>query len=397
MKRIPLFFIFFFVLSVLYGQNSADPLPQLDSAVKSLAVSLQRTIPGQGQKVAIDQWIYRDSIPDLGFYWAAQLLEELTNIPGKSFILISPGTGGVDWMISGEIIEAAGTIRVYTRLRRISDNSIQAGLHSDFPRDEQILEMLADSGRNSGGSSSSVARDSYEPDSLDNPIGVEIGTSANGPTISRTLHSSSDEDFFTLTPDRDGRLVMETTGDMVDTYMELYRPDSRSSISSNDDGGEGTNAQISYNVEAGSSYIAKVRGYDGNTGRYAFRAYIVERFRPTPDEYEDDNEFSSAKDITIGTPQQHTFTDGDDIDWVRFRVSQAGRYVIRARGVNSNDLDTYIELYDSNHSLIDEDDDGGQDYDSRLSVNLQVGTYYLSVRTLASEPSQPYTVSISAE
>jgi hypothetical protein len=301
-------------------------------------------------------------------------------------------------MIAGEIIEAAGTIRVYTRLRRISDNSIQVGLHSDFPRDEQILEMLADSGRNSGGgSSSSVARDSYEPDSLDNPMTVEIGTSANGATISRTLHSSSDEDFFLLTPDRDGRLVMETTGDMVDTYMELYRPGSRNSISSNDDDGDGTNAKISYNVEAGSSYIAKVRGYSSDTGRYAFRAYIVERFRPTPDEYEDDNEFSIAKDITIGTPQQHTFTDGDDIDWVKFQVSQAGRYVIRARGVNSNDLDTYIELYDSSHNLIDEDDDGGQDYDSRLSVNLQAGTYYLSVRTLESEPGQPYTVSISTE
>jgi hypothetical protein len=396
MKRIPLVFIFFFGLSVLYGQNSVNPLAQLDGAVKTLAASLQRAIPGQGQKVAVDQWVYRDSVTDLGFYWNAQLIEELTNLPGRSFSLASSGPGGVDWIIGGEIIEAGNALRVYTRLRRASDNSIQTVLHSDLPRDEYILEMLTGGG--SGGSSSSVARDSYEPDSMDNPLTVEIGTSDNRTAISRTLHGSGDEDFFLLTPDRDGRLVMETSGDSVDTYMELYRSGSRSSITSDDDGGEGTNAKISYDVDAGVRYIAKIRGYDSSyTGRYTFHAYMTERYRPVPDEYENDNDFAMAKDISIGTSQQHTFTDGDDIDWVRFRVSRAGTYVIRARGVNSYDLDTYIELYDANRSLIDEDDDGGEDYDSRLSVNLQAGTYYLSIGTLESEPDQPYTVSINAE
>jgi hypothetical protein len=256
--------------------------------------------------------------------------------------------------------------------------------------------MLAGGGGRSGESSSSVARDSYETDSMDNPVTVEIGASEGGNTISRTLHSSSDEDFFLLVPDRDGRLVIETIGDR-DLYMDLYRAGSQESIASDDDDGDGANPQIRYNVEAGGRYIAKVRGYSGDTGRYGFRAYIIEQVRQTPDEYEDDNEFSAARDISIGTPQQHSFTDGDDIDWVKFRVSQAGRYTIRAAGVNSNRLDTYIELYDSSHNLIDEDDDGGSNYDSRLSVNLQAGTYYLSVKSLDDEPAQPYTISIDTD
>jgi hypothetical protein len=390
MKRIPLFVIFFLGLSVLYGQGSADPLPQLDRAVQSLAASLQKAIPGQGQKAAVNQWVYHDSIPNLGFYWAAQLIEELTKIPGKTFTLVEYESGGADWIIAGEIIEAGDSIRVYTRLRRVSDNSIQTALHADFPRDEYIVAMLA-----AGASSSLTPRDDYEPDSLDRPVTAEIGTSENRTSISRTLHGSGDEDFFLLTPDRDARLVVETTGD-TDTFMELYRPGSNSPIARNDDGGEEINAKISYNVNAGGSYIAKIRGYDdGETGRYTFHAYMVER--PMPDEYEDDNEFSMARDISVGIPQRHTFTDGDDVDWVKFSVSRAGSYVIRARGVNSGSLDTYIELYDSNHRFIAENDDSGEQYDSRLSLNLQTGTYYVSIETLDDVLDEPYTVSISAE
>jgi hypothetical protein len=96
-------------------------------------------------------------------------------------------------------------------------------------------------------------------------------------------------------------------------------------------------------------------------------------------------------------PQEHTFTTGDDIDWVKFRVSQAGRYTIRARGVNSPRLDTYIELYNEDRNLIDEDDDGGEDLDAHLSVRLRAGTYYLKVECFNSEPDQPYTIRVDAE
>jgi hypothetical protein len=117
----------------------------------------------------------------------------------------------------------------------------------------------------------------------------------------------------------------------------------------------------------------------------------------TPDEFENDDEFESAKDLSLGTPQRHTFTTGDDVDWVTFQISQAGRYTIRARGADSPELDTYIELYDDDHNSIDDDDDGGEDYDSRLSVRLQAGTYYLRVECLDDEPDQPYTVRVDRE
>jgi hypothetical protein len=393
-KRLVLFFVLFPALAALYGQNATNPTLQIDGAVKELAAGISEKIPAGGSpKVAVDLWIYHDTVPALGLYWAAQLTEELTNIPGRSFILVSGGPAAADWTISGEIIETPGTaIRIYTRLIRSGDHSITAGFHTDFEFNEYIAEMLS----GGGGSSSSVIRDAWEPDSLENPLVVETIAGADEQSFNRTLHTENDEDFFLLTPDRDGSLLLETNGN-TDTYMELYNAGSRDKLADNDDGGSGGNARIRHQVRLGSSYIAKVRGYGGETGSYSFHVRLVETISIPPDEYENDDDFASAKDISPGTPQRHTFTTGDDVDWVKFQISQPGSYTIHARGVNSPRLDTYIELYDSNRNSVDEDDDGGEDMDARLSVRLPAGTYYLKVECLDEEPDQPYTISVDRE
>jgi hypothetical protein len=383
-KRLALFFVFFFVLSVLYGQNSTDLLPQLDNAVKELAAAIKEKIPaGENPKVALGQWSCRDSVPALGSYWAAQLSEELANIPGRSFVLASGGTA--DWMVSGVIIETPDTVRVYTRLLRSGDRAVEASFNSDFEFNEYLADMLS-----GGGTSSSVYRDTYEPDSMENPVNVELSGSAE-PPLNRTLHNENDEDFFLLIPAGDGVLTAETSGN-IDTYMELYDAGSRNNLAEDDDGGSDVNARIRYEVRAGNRYIVKVRGYGSDTGSYGFRAWLTEPVHMDPDEYENDDESGSAKELSIGTPQQHTFTAADDVDWVTFQISRAGNYTIRSRGVDSTELDTYIELYDEDLNSIDYDDDGGDSYDSLLSVRLQAGTYFLKVECFNDEPAQPYTI-----
>ncbi|MDR1308130.1 MAG: DVUA0089 family protein [Treponema sp.] len=379
------------ILPPLYGQSSANSLSQLDSAIRTLGADIStRLNTERAQKVGLGQWAYRDTLTSLGSYWQTQLMEELTNVRGRSFSLSLDTQTGADWLISGEIIEVANVIRVYTRLTRVNGNAVAASLHSDFEYNQFFADMLA----GGSGSSPSLLRDAYEFDSMEAPLAVTLAASADGPLINRNLHNGSDEDFFLLTPAEDSTIVMETTGD-TDTYLELYESGSTSRIANNDDGGSGSNARIRHSVRAGVRYIAKVRGYSNDTGSYGFRAYITEGIRP--DEYEEDNSFNTAKLITIGTAQQHTFHNGDDVDWVKFQVTRSGRYVIRARGVNSARLDTVVALYDSSNSYIDEDDDGGEDMDARLSAQLQSGTYYVKVSCLNDDPDQPYTVRVDAE
>jgi hypothetical protein len=391
-KRLLPFFVFFFVFSVLYGQSPENPVPQLDNAVKSLAAELQKKIPAGGEpKIAVGVWTHNDSAPALSFYWAAQLAEELANIPDRAYVLSSGGTA--EWIVSGEIVGIANIIRVYTRLTRSGNRSIAASFHTDFELNEYIAEMLAGGGEKS---SPPALRDAYENDSLANPLAVEIAGDNSGPVLDRTLHTESDEDFFLLAPDKEGELTMETTGS-IDTYMELYDAVSRERLASNDDGGSGNNACIRYQTRPGEQYIVKIRGYNGNTGAYGFRSWLIEPFRNDPDEYENDDDFSSAKVITMGTPQEHSFTTGDDVDWVKFETDRNGSHTIRVRGANTAQLDTYVELYDSNRGLLDKDDDGGDDLDSRLTARLRAGTYYLKVECLDDEPAQPYTITITAD
>jgi hypothetical protein len=399
-KRLAALAVFFFVLSVLYGQSpGANPVGHLDLTVKNLAAEINGKFAGlpagEARKVVLGRWTYRGSVPDLGSYWAAQLAAELTNIPGRSFDLVSGGAA--DWTLSGEILKVAGVIRVYTSLVRTGDRSAAAAFQSDFGGDSDIAAMLPGDGDGGGGGPSSIAPDAWEPDSMENPLAVEAAAGEGGPVINRTIHVKDDDDFFLLTPDKDGALVMETTGNM-DTYMELYEAGSSGRLSGNDDSGSGNNARIRYQTRAGGRYIARVRSYEhDSTGSYGFRAWLVETVHIPPDEYEDDNDFDAAKELEVGTPQRHTFTTGDDVDWVKFRVNQAGRHIIRVRGVDSTRLDTYIELYDGDRNVIDEDDDGGESLDSRLSVRLQEGVYYLKVECLDNEPDEPYTISITME
>jgi hypothetical protein len=226
-------------------------------------------------------------------------------------------------------------------------------------------------------------------------MSYEIGVDDNAQLVNRTL-DREDEDFFLLLPESDGQLIMETTGG-VDTFMEFYNAETRQALAEDDDSGRGNNARIKYNVKAGGRYIAKVRGYDNDIGEYGFKAWLQIPVQLAPDEYEPDNDSTSAKQIEIGSSQQHTFHNSNDVDWVKFQITKPGTYTIRTRGVNTNRLDTYIELFDSNMNPIDEDDDGGEGLDSLLSRHLESGLYYLKAECLDDEPNQPYIISIIAE
>ena len=398
MKRFFFALVFVLALGAVQAQTTENSVSQLDAVIKNLAGVLhQRLGVEKAQKVSIGQFVFQDGLPSLSSYWNTQLTQELAAVLGRSWILLSGPGADADFTISGEIVEIVSTVRVFTRIIRSRDRSIVTGIQSDFTRDAFIAEMLADGGSrsDSGSGGRSISRDAYEPDSMENPITTEIGVSEGSARVmNRTIHGSGDEDFFLLAPDSDGNLTVETTGSM-DTIMDLYDSEG-SQLADNDDGGSGGNARIRHSVRAGSRYIARVRGYSGETGSYGFRAYIAAEVRITPDEFEEDNNFSTAKELSIGTPQQHTFHNSGDVDYVKFTVSREAVYTLRARGVNSNRLDTYIELFDSQQRSIEEDDDGGDNLDSLIERRLTPGTYYLKVECVSDSPDQPYTVSVSA-
>jgi len=523
MKRFLIFIpLFFLAICVIFSQSTESPVMQMDEAVRILARDIHAKLTEKrAEKIAIDQFTYQSNMTPFSSYWVNELIGELTNIEGRSYVILSGVSVGVDWIVTGEINQVADIIRIYTRLVRTSDHAIEGSFSSNFQRSAYINEMIsvstesrgASSGSSSSSSSNSVVRDTWEPDSWEAPLTVLIGSNASSAVTNRTI-TAGDEDFFLFVPERDGRLTAETTGSMdtymylynydteeeiatnddggqsnnaritqsvragtrylavvrgyssstngsygfrvymviregasswenpqsyeigigednvttinntmqsgdeyffllvpeidgrlvmettgrIDTYMEFYNVDDRNeALEANDDGGTNYNARIRYNVRTGNRYIAVVRGYDNSvSGSFGFRAYFPEQAL-SADEYEPDDEPSQAKTIEIGSTQEHTFHSGNDVDWIRFQVTRAGRYTIQTRGVNTNRLDTYIELFDGNMNSIAEDDDGGDSLGSSLSIQLNTGIYFLKVWCLDEEPNQGYILSVEAQ
>ena len=217
---------------------------------------------------------------------------------------------------------------------------------------------------------------------------IPIQPGQNVPVFFRSFNESR---WYRCNLSVQGMLFTAYTRGNLDTILVLYDTQG-GEILENDDSGEGTNARLSLLANSGTMYI-EVKTYEGRPGRSALYAEIREGGKP--DTYENDDEISSAKDIRVGESQERTFTYSDDVDWVRLRITQPAVYEIKSTAADGI-LDSYLELYDSNENLIDEDDDSGGDFDALISTRLNPGTYYIKVYCIDSDPldDNRYTLSV---
>ena len=100
----------------------------------------------------------------------------------------------------------------------------------------------------------------------------------------------------------------------------------------------------------------------------------------TPDIYEDDNDFSTAKEITINTIQNRSISSIDDEDYVKFVLDTYATIEIETNGTFG---DTRMWLFTYIETLLYFDDDGGSNQFSLISADL------LSVGLAVMERSEP--------
>jgi len=91
---------------------------------------------------------------------------------------------------------------------------------------------------------------------------------------------AGEEHWFSIRATEAGRIVVFTSGN-TDTYLEAY-DSNNNRIGSNDDGGEGTNAQLEIRVEPDKIYLFKLRGSSRSTrGSYRIVATNEEQRQET--------------------------------------------------------------------------------------------------------------------
>lgn len=234
----------------------------------------------------------------------------------------------------------------------------------------------------------------FEPnDTWEQAALIELGA-----TVEAFLSTPSDIDWYRIELPAPGLFTVYTEGSL-DTLLELY--DAKNNlIADADDFGEDTNARIVLTLSSGGRFYVKASAYGSSNGNSRGDYTLITRLREPigPDPFEIDDTLSQAKPVELGVPQRRTFTDGDDVDWASLRIEQPGAYVIIARGENTHDLDTYLTLYDEGENLITEDDDGGEDYSSRIRTTLKPGTYYIRLHVLDSGPfDEGYELLVAAE
>ena len=97
----------------------------------------------------------------------------------------------------------------------------------------------------------------------------------------------------------------------------------------------------------------------------------------TPDIYEDDNSFSSSKNIALNSEQERSISSVDDVDYVNFTLDSFYSIEIETTGLLG---DTRLWIFDSNYNQIGFDDDGGTNKFSKLSFGLfKAGIYYIKI------------------
>ncbi|MDR0464261.1 MAG: DVUA0089 family protein [Treponema sp.] len=369
MKRLLILISVFFIFAgILYAQDS--PVMRFDEAVSSLAAEIHAKLTEKGaENAVIGQFTFNNDSPAFNTYWINQLIDELVNMRARNYLILSGNTVDTAWTITGEIVQVADIFRVYSRLTRLSDRAIEGSFTSSFVRDEHINNMFSLDSR----SGSSEGRDSMEPDSWESPVFYPVDINPDVAVMNRAL-SEDDEDFFLIIPDTDGRLTAETTGN-VDTYMILYEYDTEEELADNDDGGQGANSRISYNVRAGTQYLIIVSGYSSSiTGPYGFRAYLTVR--------EGASGFNNPIPYEIGASEEdavtvnRTLQQGSE-DYFLLAPAINGRLTMETTGRT----DTYIEFFDAGRELLERNDDGGQNNNARIRYNVLSGNkYFLMVR-----------------
>ncbi len=92
---------------------------------------------------------------------------------------------------------------------------------------------------------------------------------------------------------------------------------------------------------------------------------------------ETNHSFINPKKIKLGKTLD-TMDFFGDIDTFKLELSETKKLSIYTK----SNIDTQIMIYDENFELITKKDYGGEDFNFKLNITLNVGTYYLSINTL---------------
>ncbi|NGZ06279.1 MAG: hypothetical protein G8237_07975 [Magnetococcales bacterium] len=219
----------------------------------------------------------------------------------------------------------------------------------------------------------------------------------NGTAVAGTIEGPEDQDWFAvnLTSRSTYRLRVTrsgTTSGLVDPYATLFDGQGNP-VTSNNDGGIGNNAQITFTPESSGTYYLGVRDFSTGTGRYTVSV-------ANPDDFDSSVATTGRLVVNAPTATRGKIERGGDRDWFAITLNAGTAYQLRAEGTTTLSLsDPYLTLYNAQGRLITSNNNSGSGNNALIRYTPTLtGTYYLGVRGDANTDRGFYTVSaVSAD
>ena len=324
--------------------------------------------PGRTPLIKIEKFLYQRNNPELGDFWGTNLLFFLSAGKQRGFLATSYDRGIPDYIVSGEIVMAGNSSRIYTQLMKREDSSIIASWVNDFT----VKYIYDESFSDAESSGLSAWKDVYETDSREKPVRYEFGSG----WINRSFHTEEDVDWFTITTAKKGLLSLETCGSS-DTLLTLYKKGETERLAEGNDSNSSTSSRIDYLTEAGETYIVSVKEDRSDTGTYSFRASFQEGATMDGADKEPNNSREQASVINYTTGSfKGSFNPARDVDFYRFTIpSGGGTFTVYTEG----GMDPILTLFDAKGNALAADDDGNWGYNASIRKYLPEGIIYVRV------------------
>lgn len=220
-----------------------------------------------------------------------------------------------------------------------------------------------------------------------------------GGSVSGNLEYAGDSDWFavTLTAGTSYQIGI-AGGTLSDPYLFL-RNTSGTIIARDDDSGVGLNSLLTYTPTTSGTFYIEARGASAyGSGTYTASVAIATNATgnggssAAADDYAGST--STTGSLSVGGSVSGNLESGGDSDWFRVTLTAGTNYRF---GVNGTSLsDPYLNIRNSDGSIVASDDDSGTGLNSLLTYNATTsGTYYVDVRGATSSDIGTYTASVA--
>ncbi len=212
-------------------------------------------------------------------------------------------------------------------------------------------------------------------DSFSNPISITslpYSDLKNTNNFTNTIGNNSNDVFYQVVfADNVNNVTISTNGSAYDTYLRVF-DSSQNQIYSDDDGGEGTRAELTnINFLANTTYYICVEGYSSNNGQYELNVFLP------GDSFNSAIAINSIPYNASGNTNYYANDIGNNANDVFYKYNSQNSYNNVTISLNGSDYDSYLRVYNVDQTQILYNDDGGYGTNAQLTgISFEANTDY---------------------